>query len=295
MGSEMVCGDTDHGTQTMAVENKCIPGMSRKFWFAAMTLKKTVLLIIDAQYDFCHAEGALFVPGADTDIRRLAALIHRAPPDRIIVTLDTHQLLDISHPGFWRDAGGNPPPPFTPVSARDVQEGRWTPLWNPGQVLDYLLQLEAQNEFSHFIWPEHCVIGTRGAALDSLLAETLRQWVHATGKNYDVLVKGTNPFTEHFGLFQAQIPLSGAPETQPNRKLLETLATAGTILIGGEARSHCVATSVKQLMHLAPHLISRTIVLTDCMSDVTGLGHLADPIFEEARDRGIRFQKSDEV
>jgi hypothetical protein len=30
------------------------------------------------------------------------------------------------------------------------------------------------------------------------------------------------------------------------------------------------------------------------MSDVTGLGHLGKPIYEEAKKRGIRFAKSSE-
>ena len=85
-------------------------------------------LIIDPQNDFSDAPGAaLPVPGAGADAERLAGLLDRLG-DRIAaihVTLDTHQLVDISHPIFWRDASGQPPPPFTQITVSDVEEGIW--------------------------------------------------------------------------------------------------------------------------------------------------------------------------
>ncbi len=47
----------------------------------------------------------MFVPGADEDMVRLSKLIraqaHRI--DHIVVTLDTHPVIDISHPVFWHE------------------------------------------------------------------------------------------------------------------------------------------------------------------------------------------------
>ncbi len=37
--------------------------------------KKNALLIIDAQYDFCHPNGALYVPGAEKDMKKLNGFI----------------------------------------------------------------------------------------------------------------------------------------------------------------------------------------------------------------------------
>ena len=36
---------------------------------------KNAILIIDAQYDFCNPDGALFVSGADADMQRLKKFI----------------------------------------------------------------------------------------------------------------------------------------------------------------------------------------------------------------------------
>lgn len=256
----------------------------------------TALLIIDAQHDFCNPAGRLFVPGAPDDVRRLSQLIaentHKI--NAIYATLDTHPVNDISHPGFWRDAAGDPPAPFTMITAADVTAGKWTPLHEPEKVWQYLEKLEAQGEFAHCIWPEHCLHGSKGAALDDALLETLRQWAHQ-GREYRTVAKGTHPLTEHFGIFQAQIPVGDAPETQLNTQLIGELMQFDRVLLGGQAKSHCVATSLKQAMQHAPELAQKMVVLADAMSDVAGLGHLGDPIYAEARRRGIAFARTTEV
>lgn len=259
-------------------------------------MNTTALLIIDAQYDFCHPEGALYVPGADQDVIRIASLIrqHAGQIDQVIVTLDTHHVLNIAHPGFWVDQEGNPPAPFTPITASDVDSGRWIPRYEAEYAREYVRTLEEQGEFQHFIWPEHCLIGTRGAALDDAIAGALREWVHRTGRDYEAVVKGIHPFAEHFGVFRAQVPVPGAPETELNTSLITLLNRNDRVLLVGEARSHCVGTSMKQVLRYAPELVPKLVVLTDCMSDVAGLGYLADPIYAEARDQGVLFTTSTE-
>jgi len=259
--------------------------------------KKITLLIIDAQFDFCDPQGALYVPGAEQDIERLVRLIRRAT-DRIghvVATLDTHPVLDIAHPSFWKNATGQSPPPFTAISSADIEKGTWVPRFEADYVSHYVHTLEAQGEFQHFIWPEHCLAGTRGAALIDPLAKALQEWSHRTQRNYQTVIKGEHPLAEHFGVFRAQIPVPGSPETDLNQPLLDQLAQNDEIWIAGEARSHCVATSLRQIMKYAPALIPKVVLLTDCMSDVTGLGYLADPIYAEAREAGVRFILSTEL
>jgi nicotinamidase/pyrazinamidase len=258
--------------------------------------KKNALLIIDAQYDFCHPNGSLFVSGADADIRRISDFINRNQNDidHICVTLDSHPVNDISHPSFWQDKEGNFPPPFTQITLAEVNVGKWTPRFYPQEAVAYLTKLEAQGQFPHFIWTEHCLTGSKGAALEDTLVEALTNWSRSNGKTYQAVTKGTNPLTEHFGIFMAQIPLANAPETQLNQALLDELEAYENVYLAGEAKSHCVGTSLRQAMEYAPKLASKMVILDDCMSDVTGLGHLGAPIYEEAKRRGIRFAKSTE-
>lgn len=261
-----------------------------------MNQYRNALLIIDAQYDFCHPNGALYVPGADQDMRRLAKFItvNSYQINHIVVTLDTHPVNDISHPAFWADAKGVSPTPFTQITLADVQAGTWKARQFPKEAEKYLTDLEAQGEFPHLIWPEHCLQGSRGAALDEHVMEALKLWARR-GKNYQAVTKGTHPLTEHFGIFQAQVPIPGAPETQLNQGLFDTLHHYEQVYLVGEARSHCVATSLKQTLDYAPELAAKMIIVEDCMSDVTGLGHLGQPIYDEARRRGLRFVNSTAV
>ncbi|MBC8110904.1 MAG: nicotinamidase [Verrucomicrobia bacterium] len=258
---------------------------------------KNALLIIDAQYDFCHPNGALFVPGAVEDMQKLSALILKNADkiDHITVTLDNHPVNDISHPSFWQDEHGAFPPPFTQITAADIHAGKWTARFDPEKARQYITDLETQGKFLHFIWPEHCLIGSQGAGLDATLLTTLKTWSRSQQKDYQVVTKGTNPFTEHFGIFQAQIPIADAPETQLNTSLIADLLAYDAVYLAGQAKSHCVATSLQQAMDLAPELASKMIVLEDCMSDVTGLGHLGEPIYATARQQGIKFAKAEEV
>ncbi|WP_338814619.1 nicotinamidase [Bernardetia sp. Wsw4-3y2] len=264
--------------------------------------KQNALLIIDAQYDFCNPAGALYVPNAENDIQRLSDFIttNATQLDHICVTLDTHPVNDISHPSFWRDATGDEPNPFTQITLKEVEDGKWTPNFYPKETKEYLKNLEAQGEFPHFIWTTHCLIGSKGAALDETLSKALEKWIKINKENnqykqYQAVTKGTYPLTEHFGIFQAQIPVKDRPETQLNQSLLDSLNEYENVYLAGQAKSHCVATSLKQIMDYAPKLAKKIIVLEDCMSDIPNLGHLGEPIYQKAKELGVKFVKSDDV
>jgi len=253
-------------------------------------MKKNALLIIDPQNDFCDPNGSLYVTGAEKDMERLAQWINQHSMDInfIGVTIDSHQPNDISHPQFWMDKEGNYPPPFTQISSKDVEDGKWVPRFDPRRCLDYLKELEKQGEYPHVIWPMHCVIGSHGAAIFQPLMEAIIQWTQ-NGKFYQTVAKGTFPFTEHFGAFRANIPDASRPETQLNHGLIKTLEAYQNVYLAGEAKSHCVANSLKQVLDEAPGLASKFVVISDAMSNVTGFETLGDPIYERAKNMGVRF------
>jgi nicotinamidase/pyrazinamidase len=179
--------------------------------------KKNLLLIIDMQHDFAANGGSLYVPGAEEDVLRVAKVIvkHDKAIDHIIFTQDTHHVLDISHPGFWRNEKGESPEPFTEIKSMQVAKGEWIPIEDTGYVLNYLENLEAKGEFPHVVWPEHCLIGSVGHALVPPLVEKAADWARK-GRRYEVVQKGINPMTEHFGALRANVPIDDAPETQLN-------------------------------------------------------------------------------
>jgi nicotinamidase-related amidase len=59
--------------------------------------------------------------------------------------------------------------------------------------------------------------------------------------------------------------------------------------------SHCVANTLKQAMEYTPELAKKFIILTDCMSNVTGFEHIADKIYDDAKNLGIRFDVSTNI
>ena len=265
---------------------------------------KNALLIIDAQYDFCSPNGALPVLGADKDCQTLAQFIKNNAQeiDKIFFTLDSHHVNDISHPSFWMDKNGNPPPAHTPISYQDIEDGKWVPRpeFDGRRVREYVRQLESQGEFGHYIWPYHCLIGSKGAALDDTIMEALIYWTTQTGRFYTPHTKGTNPYSEHFGAFRAQIPIQGAEETQLDMSFIKLVESYDNVYFAGQARSHCVATTLKQAMNEATSLAKKFVIMEDCMSNVVVPGGpdfaaMCQPIYDQAKQMGIRSEKSTNI
>ena len=149
---------------------------------AAADSRRVHLLIVDMQVDFCHEQGALYVPGAEGDIRRLIEFIFRQGGHigEITCTLDSHLPFQIFHPPWWSDAEGNHPEPLTLITAADVEKGRWRPLVEPQWSREYVHRLEAESKKQLTIWPFHVMIGGPGNALDTELWQAV-QW-HALAR-----------------------------------------------------------------------------------------------------------------
>lgn len=255
--------------------------------------EKIHLLVIDPQNDFCHEEGSLSVHGAAGDMDRLAALVDRLR-DRLTdihVTLDSHHKVDISHPIWWRDAAGNEPPPFTVITADDVRAGTWTttrPSALPRSQA-YLDQLESTGRYPHVIWPYHCLIGDEGGNVWPRLSEAIHEWEERFAMA-EFVTKGSNPWTEHFSAVQAEVPDPDDPTTQINTGLVRTLEEADVILLAGEALSHCLANTARDISQAFsdPKYVSKLVLLTDASSPVAGFEKQADDFLRELRAAGMR-------
>lgn len=274
----------------------------------------TCLLVIDPQNDFCDLPPDLLPPdplsgrpqapalpvaGAHADLQRLARFVstHRDGIDEIIVTLDSHQRIDIAHPGFWsaRDAVDGLVPPFTPIRAAQVRAGDFTPR-DPAalpRVLAYLDALEAAGRYTLMVWPVHCRIGSWGHGLHPGLRQALDDWEFARVRASRHVFKGMNPWTEHYSALQAEVPDPSDPGTQLNRELLGWLSSCDRVLIAGQASSHCVKSTVD---HLVDHLPDprRLTLLTDCMSPVHGFQSQHDAFLASMRRHGLTLSTSAE-
>jgi nicotinamidase/pyrazinamidase len=262
--------------------------------------KRIELLIIDPQVDFCDpSRGALYVPGAEHDMTRLAALIRRLKGklDDIHVTLDSHHFIHIAHPIFWKDSHGAHPPVFTRISRTDVEEGVWTPTV-PGmyrRALDYVRRLEQNGRYELTVWPPHCLIGSPGHTVFPELFDALTDW-ESRFAFVDYVTKGSNILTEHYSAVQADVPDPSDVSTQINTRLIQTLENADLIAIAGEARTHCLANTVRDIADSFgdDSFVSKLVLLTDASSDIPGFEAHAQSFLSEMTGRGMQLSTTTE-
>lgn len=257
-------------------------------------------LIIDPQNDFSDAPGAaLPVPGASADAERLAGLLNRLG-DRINdihVTLDTHQLLDISHPMFWVGRNGRPPAPFTQITAVDVESEVWRPFKPEFQprALGYVRALRDHHRYTLTIWPPHCLVGTWGHNVIPVVSAALRRWEEQQQTRVNYHFKGHNPWTEHYSAVQADVPDPDDPSTQINVQLIQTLEKADRVALSGQALSHCVANTVRDIAdHFGEESIRKLVLIEDTSSPVPGFEAIAQQFLTDLRRRGMQTAKTAE-
>jgi len=253
------------------------------------------LLIIDPQNDFCDGKGSLCVPGADADCARLTDMIARIEGQlhSVHVTMDTHHLFHIAHPIFWVDANGRQPAPFTIITTEAILNGTWRAAAPQYQhyASEYVATLEKTGKYSLCIWPPHCLIGTWGHDIYAPLSEALIKWESAVpGRIVDYTYKGSNARTEHYSAIRAEVCDAADPGSRTNFALIERLKSADNIAIAGEALSHCVANTVRDLITCIS--AEKLIVLTDVSSNVPGFEKLGAEFMKEIESIGVRLMTS---
>lgn len=280
--------------------------------------QKIHLLIIDPQNDFCDipetelpvdpaavATGtarplfrpALPVAGGDADMKRLAAFIDRVGSKLydIHVTLDSHNPVDIAHPTWWVNGQGAAPAPFTLIGAADVKSGLWRAR-NPlaqAHSLRYVEALETASRYRLVVWPEHCLIGSWGHNVHGAVKGALDRWARSKLEVVDFVTKGSNPMTEHYSAVQAEVPDPSDPSTMLNGRLIKTLAEADRVVIAGEALSHCVANTVRDIANnFGEENVRKLVLLTDCASSVGGFEDLGRQFLAEMTARGMQTARS---
>jgi nicotinamidase-related amidase len=259
--------------------------------------KKMHLVCIDPQWDFADPKGALYVKGADKDMERLASMVKKLKRklDDIHVTLDSHHLVHVAHPIFWKDSAGNNPSPFTIITAKDVRDGTWTTT-KPSlfkRAKDYVEALEKNARYPLCIWPPHCLIGSVGQAVYPPFYEALMEWCNDFAA-VDYVTKGSNIMTEHYSAIVADVPDPNDPGTQMNVKFLNTINEADIVLLAGEAGSHCLRNSLYDMLNYFKDdsMFEKIVLLTDATSPVPGFEHLQEEMIKEMVTNRIAAKKT---
>jgi len=281
------------------------------------------VLAVDIQNTFCIPEFELFVAGrsgtgAVDDNRRLCEFLYRNLGEitQIFPSLDTHHAMQVFHAIWLVDERGDHPAPYTLVSAEDVATGRWRLNSAVAEALGididyaerhlayYTRRLAEGGKYDLTVWPYHAMLGGIGHALVSAVEEAIFFHGLARYSSPDFQVKGDNPLTEHYSLLGPEV--TEGPDGDrlggKNTELIEKLLTFDAVVVAGQAKSHCLAWTIDDLLDdedVRERLAERTYLLEDCTSPVVVPGVVdytdeADAAFERYAAAGMHVVRSTE-
>lgn len=290
---------------------------------ASSDKKKLGLLIVDAQNTFCLPDFELFVggrsgAGAIDDNVRLCEFIYRnlGVITQIAPTMDTHTATQIFHEQFFVNDEGKHPAPMTMISTKDILGGIWKV--NPAiahsiaagnynglqqHVIHYVRELEKSGRYQLTIWPYHAMLGGIGHCLVASVEEALFFHNIARDSQTDVQIKGGNPLAENYSILRPEIlkGAGGGAIGQKNTKFIKALLSFDYLAIAGQAKSHCVAWTIADLLSEIndqdPALAQKVYLLEDCTSAVVVPGIVdftpqADQAFADFEKAGMHLVKS---
>lgn len=260
---------------------------------------RRLLLCIDVQKDFMEG-GALAVPGSLADVERITRFIYNnmGGITHIMCSLDTHTPHQIFHPCWWVNSAGDHPAPYTVITYDDVMAGRWSPaIGKLPDSIEYLEELEkaGAGKKKLCIWPYHCIDGTEGFTLENEFSKMV--YFHAVARKCKniMIPKGQDPYSEMYGIIKPEY----SKKNFLNTPILTSIEMFDEIYVVGEAASHCLLESVKQIAEYfsgRPDVTQKITVLEDCTSPITGFEADTKAAFESFKNNyGIKFAKSTDI
>jgi len=289
---------------------------------ASVDSTKTWLMLIDVQNTFCIPEFELYVGGrsgrgAVEDNVRLCEFIYRqlGTITHITATLDTHKTMQVFHAIFFVDKDGNHPAPYTDIHASELRAGKWmfnpalssqfglAPEYGQQMMVHYAEELEKKSKFALTIWPYHALLGGIGHALVSSIEEAI--FFHSIARiiQPDMMIKGDTPFTENYSVIGPEV-LTGPMDEMLgtyDQGFIQQLQQYDRLIIAGQAKSHCVAWTVSDLLEDIAvtdlELAKKVYLLEDCTSPVVVPGvvdhtEAADVAYERFAKAGMHVVKS---
>lgn len=270
---------------------------------------KIALLVIDAQNDFSEnreQRGSLYVAGAVDDFKRASQFIvnNLADISEVFATYDTHSEKQIFHPDWWiygtGKKAGQQLDPFTTITSKEISEGIYKPIFLYNWSVNYVRKIEEKGG-THVIWPHHCINGTWGHQMQKDINSALGIWSTVNKKPINPVYKGYDPKTEFYGIFEAEVPVS--KPTSFNNDLVGQLNEFDRVIVFGQAMSHCVGLSIKQLLNQAiagnekaGNLLSKMTLLSDCCSYIDGFEGNMEQTFKTAENHyGFTLKNHDQV
>jgi len=264
---------------------------------ASSDSEKIAVVLVDYQHDFVDPTGTLYVPGSQADVARFLAWFytHAHRITTIYASLDTHIPYQIFYSSWWINPDtGEHPQPFTVITGQDVDNHTWVPLLEPEWSMYYVHELQQKARKDLMIWPYHTMQGTLGHMLAAPISEAIA-WHSAARHTQPVYIeKGLTTRTEFYGIFGAEVPDPRSPASNLNIPLLDAVMQHDKVYITGEAKSHCVLETERQLVERyadQPDMLRKLYFLKDCTSSVqhplVDFDALAEEELTKMQERGV--------
>jgi nicotinamidase-related amidase len=144
----------------------------------------------------------------------------------------------------------------------------------PEYALHYTKTLADRGKYPLTIWPYHSMLGGIGHALVPAIEEACFVHTIARQRQTQFEIKGSNPLTENYSVLSPEVMEDGrgGAIAQKNTPLIQTLLDYDGVIVAGQAKSHCVAWTVADLLNdiqaTDPALAQKVYLLDDCTSPV---------------------------
>jgi nicotinamidase-related amidase len=227
--------------------------------------------------------------------------------------------MQIFHPIFWvNNVGEHPTPAATNITPTDIENGTWqvnpdiaNSITNGNYELlakhayHYVKQLSHDGKYPLTVWPYHSMLGGIGHALVSAVEEAIFFHCIARQSQTQFEIKGDHPLTENYSVLRPEVLQSfdNSPLAHKNTRLIQQLLEFDAVIIAGQAKSHCVAWTIDDLLteiqQIDTTLANKIYLLEDCTSPVVVPGvvdytEAADLVFAKFAAAGMHIIKSTE-
>ena len=233
--------------------------------------------------------------------------------------MDTHTAMQIFHEVFWiNDTGEHPTPLQTLITQEDIETGKWrvNPAvaeslmgdqnryeWLKAYGEHYVKTLTAEGKYPLTIWPYHAMLGGIGHAVVSAVDEACFFHTIARKTQIHYEIKGQNPLTENYSVLRPEVlnDADGKPIAERNSTFLQMLLEYDRVIVAGQAKSHCVAWTVSDLLQEIQQtdieLAKKIYLVDDLTSPVVVPGIVdytepADAVFAKVSEAGMHVVQS---
>ncbi|MGD1921106.1 MAG: isochorismatase, partial [Pleurocapsa sp.] len=170
-------------------------------------------------------------------------------------------------------------------------------------ALYYVKKLSEDGKYPLTIWPYHSMLGGIGHALVSAVEEAIFFHSIARKSKTNFELKGSNALTENYSVLSPEVTdsIDGKSIASKNTDLIDKLLNFDYLIIAGQAKSHCVAWTIDNLLTeiklIDASLSKKIYLLEDCMSpvvipEVVDFTAQANTTFQKFADAGMNIVNS---